>query len=315
MAVVSSWAAYFRPEAILIVAVVAAIVLLAARDEVRRPQFAWAAVLWLGLLVPAAAHLAAVRNEGWGSGGEPFSLLSFWNNLGTNSIFYVADRRFPVAITALAIAGLSASRLTIMLVLWFGVFWGVFLFFYAGSYDYGADVRYSLMSYAPLAALAGIGAARLVRMMSAGEVRRPAAAIAIGALLLQFSWYLPWVRAVGEEAWAARADVAFARAVARSLPPNSFVLTHNPGMFHVWGADAAQMSLATADPGFVRDRLLPRYAGGVYLHWNFWCNVSDPLQQGFCTRAVRAYPTTLFQERQVRDYRYAFYRIAPHPAR
>ncbi len=41
--------------------------------------------------------------------------------------------------------------------LWFVLFWGIFLFFYAGSYRYGADVRFALLSFMPLAVLAGIG--------------------------------------------------------------------------------------------------------------------------------------------------------------
>ena len=46
--------------------------------------------------------------------------------------------------------------------------------FYAGSYNYGADVRYSLMTYPPIAVLAGLGAARLVRLVPAAA--RPAGA-------------------------------------------------------------------------------------------------------------------------------------------
>lgn len=315
MVLASSWAAYFRPECILIVDVAAGIVVLYARDEIFRPRFLWATALCVLLLAPAVAHLAAVRNESWGSTDGRFGFPFLWHNLRTNTVFYFGDHRFPIAVTALAIAGLAASRLTAILAGWFAVFWGVFLFFYAGSYDYGADVRFSLMSYAPLAALAGIGTARLVRRASAGRSVRAAVVAAAGALLVQFTWYMPWVRAVGEEAWAARADVEFAREIERQLPANAFVLTHNPGMFHVWGADAAQLSLATEDAAFVRDRLLPRYAGGVYIHWNFWCNAADPVQQAFCDRAVSAYPTTVFRERRVRDYRYAFYRIAPGPSR
>lgn len=310
MVVSSSWAAYFRPEGILIVAVAAGAVLLYARDDVSRPRFLWAIVLWLCLIAPAAAHLAAVQNESWGSSNGRFSLPFVWNNVRANTIFYFGDQRFPVAITALAIAGLTASRVTAILVGWFAVFWGVFLFFYAGSYDYGADVRFSLMSYAPLAALAGIGTARLVRRASAGRAIWAALGIAAGALLLQFTWYLPWVRAVGEEAWAARADVEFAREVQRTLPPNAVVLTHNPGMFHLWGVSAAQLSIATDDPAFVRDRLLPRYTGGVYVHWSFWCNVPDPVQPRFCDRVLAAHQTTLIRERRIRSFHYAFYRVA-----
>ena len=120
---------------------------------------------------------------------------------------------------------------------------------------------------------------------------------------------------MGEEAWAARADVEFAREVSRQLPSNALVLTHNPGMFHVWGANAAQLSIAVNDSRYVPDTALQRHSGGVYVHWNFWCNVDDPLQRAFCSRVLAAYPASVFHERRTRNYRFAFYRIGPLPAR
>jgi len=48
---------------------------------------------------------------------------------------------------------------------------------------------------------------------------------------------------------------------------------------------AGQMSLVLNRPGYL-EQLAARYAGGVYLHWNFWCNVMDPVQQAFCRQAL-----------------------------
>ena len=310
MAVATSWAAYVRMEGILILAVAALIVLLYARQEVARPRFAWMAISCLVLLLPASAHLAAVQNESWGSIEGRFALPFFWTNVASNTAFYLGDRRFPVLFTALALAGLTLSRTTTLLIAWFGIFWGVFLFFYAGSYDYGADVRFSLMSHPPLAMLAGIGTARILRFFGVGA-HRIAGPVAVALFLFQFGWYLPWVRSVGEEAWAARADVAFARQFAQRLPANAIVLTHNPGMFHVWGISAAQLSIAAGEPAYVRETLSRRYAGGVYLHWSFWCNVRDVVQREFCDRALVVHPSRLVGERWTRDYRNAFYRLTP----
>ena len=201
-----------------------------------------------------------------------------------------------------------------MPLVYFLLFWGVFLFFHAGSYNYGVDVRFSLMTYPPLAILAGIGAARLTedaaslaRQGSIGRYRLELAMVA--ALVIQFSWYLPLVRAIGEEAWGARADVAFAKDVAADLPRNSIVLTHDPNMFHLWGRSAAQLSLATTEPAYIQNTLMPRYAGGVFVHWGFWCNVPDQLQNSFCTGALKRFPHTLVREYRERTYVYAFYRL------
>jgi hypothetical protein len=172
-----------------------------------------------------------------------------------------------VVFTALALAGLWSFRRRVET--WivgasFLVCWGVFLGFYAGSYDYGADVRYSLMSYAPLAVLSGAGLARAATW-SGSSVPRPRAAAAIAAALL-FHWllYLPLVRAVGEEAWGARADVAFVERILPDLPANAVVLTQTPSTFFVRGVNAVQTSIAALDPNRMAE-LFERFGGGVGL--------------------------------------------------
>jgi hypothetical protein len=90
------------------------------------------------------------------------------------------------------------------------------------------------------------------------------------------------------------------------------VLTHNPGMFHLWGVNAGQMSLITANASYATF-LATRYTGGVYLHWNFWCNVDDPIQQAFCRQAIALRPVEMVREYRERDQRYALYRIGAPP--
>ena len=80
------------------------------------------------------------------------------------------------------------------------------------------------------------------------------------------------------------------------------------------GRNAAQLSLAAYEQGYVQDVLMRRYAGGVYMHWNFWCNVADKVQQDFCLSTREKYATTMFKEYRERDYRFAFYRLEPAPA-
>ncbi len=78
-------------------------------------------------------------------------------------------------------------------------------------------------------------------------------------------------------------------------------------MFHLWGVNAGQMSTIVNNPAQL-DFLATRYPS-VYLHWNFWCNVQDPLQQRFCLVALAGKPTEMVREYRERDQRFALYRF------
>jgi hypothetical protein len=130
------------------------------------------------------------------------------------------------------------------------------------------------------------------------------------AALYFFTGFLPLVRAIGKEAWAARADHEIAREMLALVPENSMVLSHNPGMLQVMGNSAAQTSTATYQSSRV-DEFFRRFPGGVYFHFNFWCNVSDPVQNAFCTKVLETYPTQVIEEWSAGTYRYVLYRLMP----
>jgi hypothetical protein len=310
-AVATAWAVQFRPESALVVPVVALVLWQGARDELRRPRIWWAGLVALLLVAVHLGHLVAVRNEGWGTNDARLGLQYVAANLRVNAGFFLGEERFPVAYTVLAVVGLLVARLRgAALVLYFCLFFGITLLFYAGSYNYGADVRYSLMTYPPIAVLAGVGTSAVGRRLATvAAVGGRAAWVVAAALGVQFLWYAPVVRATTEEAWAARADVRFAASVAPQLRGNTYVLAHNPGMFHLWGVNAGQLSVVVGNPGYL-EFLAGRYAGGVYLHWNFWCNVQAPEQQNLC-RLVRAgAPVETVRTYRERDYGFAFYKFA-----
>lgn len=302
----------FRSESILLVAVNVAILLCVRPNLLKQSStYAWSSLACI-LALPHPGHLLAVRGESWGSEGAKFSLAAFQQKWPVNTSFYWDNERFPVLFTALAIVGLIAGgtfRRKMPLVAWFLGFWGVFLFFYAGSYNYGVDVRFSLLSYAPLALLGGLGADWLTTFLCKRLPRKFATAVVPAAVLLACMPFFPLVRTVGEEAWAARADVRLAREFAEMLPPNSIVLSHNPSLFLLRGRNAAQMSLATFEQSYVDDHFFRKYDGGVYLHYNYWCNVDNPSQSSFCTKLLKDYETTVLAEHRVRDFRYALYRV------
>jgi Dolichyl-phosphate-mannose-protein mannosyltransferase len=310
-AIAAAYAVQFRPESFLIVPVVALLVWQRAPEECLRPRIVWAGLLFLALAAVHIGHLAAVRTEGWGTTAERMSIAYAGQNLRVNGWFFLLDRRFPAAFAVLALAGLAAPRGPVgraAMALYFALFFGIALFFYAGSYDYGADVRYSVATYPPIAALAGLGAARLARW-SERFTPYPAAGLLIAAAAVgQFAWvYLPVVRSATDSAWAARADVEFAQSFVSRLPHDAYVLTHNPAMFHVWGVNAGQMSLATAPGGL--DALGARFPGGVYLHWNYWCNTEDRVQTALCVQVRDLRPLEAVGEYRLRDQHFVFYRM------
>jgi hypothetical protein len=312
MVVASIFAVQFRPESLLVAPLVATVCLVYAPEEFRQRRLWWACLIGLLLSAVHVGHFLAVRHEGWGTAGSRLSAAFLAPNLRVNGWFYLGDPRFPVVYSILAMVAVVTwrqGRAIVLCLLYFLLFWGIFLFFYAGSYNFGADDRFSLMTFPPLAMLAGIGAWALTDRRGTTWLLPHSERVVAAALAVQFLWYVPFVRAVGEEAWAARADVAFARSVAHDLPVNSMVLTHNPHMFHLWGRNAAQLSLAIRDRNYAERVLTPRYAGGVFFYWNFWCNVADPVQQSFCTTALSHFPHTLIREYRERDYRYALYRL------
>ena len=128
-------------------------ILIKRPSELRNKKFYIAIVILILLSLNHWLHLLAVGGSKWGSASDKFGLEYFPYNLKTNFLFYFDNARFPVLYSLMFFAGLFLRNFIkekSVLVLWFILFWGIFLFFYAGSYDFGVDVRYSLLSYIPL---------------------------------------------------------------------------------------------------------------------------------------------------------------------
>lgn len=313
-----AFACQFRPESGLVLAVAGSIVLLLAPDLLRGRTLWATALLIFTLLVPQLAHISAVRHEPWGSGdGGKFSFEYAKVNLGPNVQYYAGGEDFPRLFTALALLGLlrpGRRRESLSILVWFVLLFGIFVPFYAGSYRYGADVRFSLMSATPLAALAGAGLGwlfDLTRRLRPDS--RPLAAAPYFLVVYAASGYLPFTRAIGRESFASRADHAAALRMVAEVPEDGMVLTHNPGMIHVMGRSAAQTSIASQQPARV-DELFHRFPGGVYFHYNFWCNVSDPVQNEFCRQVLANFKTRVVLEESSGFDRFVLYRLLPRSA-
>jgi len=316
-AVVCAFAVQFRPESLMIVAVAGFSLLLLGPDEFKKDRLYLCMALFFVLIIPHFVHLYAVKDVGWGASGPKFSTQYFQGNFRSNFLHYVRNQQYPLLFTILFVLGVILRegaakaypwKQKLIPIVWFLMFWGIFIFFYAGSYTYGADVRFALVSYIPIALIAGYGAASLEELV-AKKIRIISPAYILScAIVVTFVSFVPYVRTVGQEAWAARADHEYAKEMAKAVPPDAVILTHNPNMFLVWGKNAAQASLATEQTAYFNN-FSNRYKGGIYFHYNFWCNVSDPLQQSFCKNILDRFKCTPVLTFKERDYTYVLYKM------
>ena len=319
--VVTAFGAQFRPESLMIVAVVGLAILFFAPDELKKGRFYLCLAVFFILIIPHIVHLYAVKDSGWGASGPKFSTQFFQGNFVSNFLHYFKNQQYPLLATIFFFLGIVLKndgenikdslypwKAKAVIAVWFLLFWGIFIYFYAGSYTYGADVRFALVSYIPIALMAGYGAAAVHGYLAKHIKAISPAYVVAGIIIISFLSFVPYVRTVGQEAWAARADHEYAKEMAKALPPDSIILTHNPNMFLVWGKNAGQASLATEQPQYFKN-FSRRYPGGIYFHYNFWCNVSDPLQQSFCKNIVERFKSTPIMTFKERDYTYVLYKI------
>ena len=162
----------------------------------------------------------------------------------------------------------------------------------------------------------GIGAEGQARNGGIGRSSRTApgrlsvAAVLILVLIVSWLKFLPLIRLVGQEAWGARYDHAYAREFIKKIPNRAIVLTHIPTMFLLWGQNAIQTYAGINNPDIIRD-LMNRYGGHVYFHQSYWCNTIERCEPvdlrrdqaalqsrtgGYCPRAgarVRTLPDDL----------------------
>ena len=309
-----AFACQFRPESGLVLVAAAAYGLIVTPKILMRRELWMVIVAVFLLLIPHFAHLWSVRNENWGSEEAKFAAKHVPGNFETNAKYYVEGQDFPPAFTVLALLGLVAPgrrREAVATLGWFRLFFVIFVPFYAGSYRYGADVRFAFVSAAPLAVLAGVGTS-----LAFGWIRKLGASHRVATyapalvIVYAFSSFLPLTRAIGAEAFHAREDHDAILEMLEHVPDDGVVLSHNPGMIQVMGRSSAQTSLATYQAERL-DRFFHTFSGGVYFHYNFWCNVPDEVQNAFCTDVLANYRAEVIAEDTAGFYRYVLYRLLP----
>ena len=282
LAATAAFAAYFRPESLLVFPVVASL-LWAVDRRFLEDRVTWAAFgLALALLTPNLLHLWSVRTEDWGAAdGHRFGADFLARNLASNVGYFVQQKWFPLAGTLLALGGagwLARHRrwFGVTALGWFLLSWGIFVLFYAGGYYYGASSRYAVISSASVALLMGIGAAALVQ----GLRRWPAVLATVGvALLLNWISAMDYVPTLGRESNEARADINFVHEAASKLPSGSLIVAMDPCLWTMLDRNSAQY--VTVETQLHHDllNLSSQYPGGIYLHWDYWVNCQPDLAE------------------------------------
>lgn len=312
LVVAAAFSFNFRPESFLIVLVIGLLFLLKDIGIIKRKELYIFAVLLILLSSGIVFHTHVMKNQNWGASGPKFSLNYFSHNFFTNTVYYLNNKAFPLLFTAFGFIGLLFYKFRyyikekLVILSWLAIFWGIFLFFYAGSYQFGQDIRFSILSYAPVSIFAGLGITFIRNLL---EVRvKSIALILVLLVIFNFIWFMPFVRAEGREAWEARTGHRYAAEFAELLPENSIIFTHTPNIFLLNKKSALQSSIETYNPGKV-ERLLERFRGGVYVDYNYWSNVDDPQQRSFTENLLNSYNHELIKEYYRENYKYALYKI------
>ena len=283
----------------------------------------WAVVILCLLLLSHAVHIWVVKEQNWGSEGPKFAWMHFLPNLKVNGSYFLNNHRFPVVIFLLALsswpliffkrtAGLFSLNGPLSIFWsWAFVFWIIFLFFYAGSYEYGADSRFALLVVPPLSILAGLGASQLCQVLiSKRSFGNPILPL-IGVLLLAWTKFIPLIKRVGIEAWDSRASILFIRESAPQLPKNSMVFSNVPSVWLMQGQSASQVSFISQNPNHLMDNTLKQFPGGAYFHWDYWCDVDRPQLNSECIKIKTSYDMKLVHTKNFHERTFELYRIFP----
>ncbi|NQT30245.1 MAG: glycosyltransferase family 39 protein [Candidatus Saganbacteria bacterium] len=271
-----AYAAQVRPEGLLLLLPVE-FFLFFDRDFSKKLSdkfFVGSWLLFLVFLLPQFATFAAFAGESWGATRAPmFSWVHFMGNFKANFAYFFENSRTPLLVSLLAIIGIFPFRKWFkekgLLLITFFVFFTIFLFFYAGSYNYGTDVRFSLILNLPLTILAACG----ILLLNSTLLKR------VNSLALNFIWIILLVGSfvlvypaipIGEESSNVRASHDYMVEVLSDLPENSYMLSYDPCIVVINGRKGAQTFYATRQD--VMDRIYAE-TDQVYFYKDIWSQI------------------------------------------
>lgn len=274
-------------------------------------QLFWICLLGIVMLVPMLIHFSYVRGDSWGAENvSTFSAGYFENNFNTNIKFFLENKQFPILALALVI-GIMISKKRLPLEYFgisFFVTFGTYLFFYAGSYEYGADIRYALNSLSPFIVLCAIGMSVLIEKFGERNIFLVLGVpIAVNMFLL-----LPSIKIRGQEGWQALWDLEFIRdEIKPRIGENDYVYTNTAYSYHIYGMNGQSTDLLY-NPEHINNQLALNPERKYYFHFGYWCSLA-PVPGNvayFCENTALAnYDLELVVEKEKRGTRFALYEI------
>jgi len=306
-----------RPESMLMAVVAASFFIFMDNKifkTVRDWKFLIALALFLILILPTVEHTDNMKYDNWGASGDMFSKDIIKRNLADNSKFFVENTRFPLIFTIFSIIGIifglyKYPKKIIPFIIWFLFFFAIFIPFYAGSFNYGKDVRFSLNLYPSIAIFSGLGfyslnLILLKKFKQKKELTKSSMHILIMLLiLLSFIPFIGLVSNYGEKGWDAKATHDFAVSEAQNIK-NCIVISKVPSMFLVSGVPSIQLFL-------VSDKMMKLHKeyDCVMFYEGYWCINFPEDDEGVCSNFKNDYNLKIYKSSQTRDKTYTFYTV------
>ncbi len=346
---------YTRTEGLLLLPAFALLYFLLGKDGIRKTLRDKLALLKVGLSEPASLVLVLLfvfmllpvlyysitelRAPSYGNSSSQslFSLANAQQNLPANLQFITAisNTVYPeissVNLVPLAVAGAAALLFFTSKRNRFGVlaFLGVltvsyllfYPFFYAGSYNYGVDVRFVLQTLPFLAVFAGFGIFGIgtaIHYLISKKAKRRVNAIkySIYAVLVvalvayPFTVYSPLITIppgqMPQESYPNNAT-SFFYSNYNAVPSNCLVFSFTPDLWYQYGRSAAQIGYISGANQSITESF-KSYSCYV-LDYGYWCTV-PPYQDTVCKNAISAYNlSVLASQPNSHGSSFAFYRL------
>ena len=255
----------------------------------RKFLLAWS--LMLILITPYIIHtIHAGQTDTWGSSGKKFSLEFVKRNLPENLHFWLKGYKTlenPFLFTIFALIGLGYlliknRKVGIFLSFGFLIFFTLYVFFYAGSVKFGADVRYSLTGYPWYVVFAGYGL-YFIHCLLEKSLKNEWLILGLLFALIFVIFYLNSTyvfEEIGEiqEAKHARAYHNFAVETVKTLPKDCYILSHTPSMFLIM--DYPSLQLWNGQNEKIMNEIFNK-TNCIVFDDNYWCNI-EPYKSSVC---------------------------------